>query len=383
MSDKALLRVALVLATATGGIGQHVRSLATRLPEALSPLNGHSKVAVTVLGPSATEELFGFTALGAEFASLEIGVRLRPGADISTVRRLRGLAREFDVVHAHGLRAGSLAALALGRFSPRPGSECPRLVVTWHNKVFATGINRVVLAALERHVARSADVTLGASADLVELARRRGARDARLCPVAAPELPPATQSREQIRASLGVADRPLVLAVGRLAPQKGYPILLNAAHGWRQQNPAPLVLIAGEGPERAVLQERIDAENLPVRLLGHRADVSDLLAAADVVVLPSGWEARALIAQEALRAGRPLVATAVGDVPDLVGEAALLIPYGDVAALSQAVIRVLADPDQAARLATIGPRQAASWPTESDTVTQVATIYSELLKSRG
>ncbi|OMI37381.1 group 1 glycosyl transferase [Streptomyces sparsogenes DSM 40356] len=81
---------------------------------------------------------------------------------------------------------------------------------------------------------------------------------------------------------------------------------------WRALDPQPLLVIAGEGAGRAALQRRIDAEELPVRLLGRREDVPALLAAADVAVLSSRWEARSLLAQEALHAGVPLVATAVG-----------------------------------------------------------------------
>ena len=96
-------------------------------------------------------------------------------------------------------------------------------------------------------------------------------------------------------------------------------------------------MVAGDGPLEAELTRRIDTERLPVRLLGRRTDVADLLAAADVAVLPSVWEARSLTAQEALRSGTPLVATRVGGVPELVGEAAELVPPGDPVALAERV----------------------------------------------
>jgi glycosyltransferase involved in cell wall biosynthesis len=213
----------------------------------------------------------------------------------------------------------------------------------------------------------------------VTRARELGARDARPSPVAAPGLGAPQRSPEAVRAALGVADRPLVLAVGRLAPQKGYPLLLDAARGWATRRPAPLLVVAGEGPLRRSLAARIAAEGLPVRLLGHRSDVADLLAAADVVVLPSRWEARALVAQEALRAGTPLVATAVGGVPELVGEAARLVPYGDAPALERAVSGLLDSPASAKRLAVLGLAQAAGWPDEAEAAEQVLDVYRELL----
>jgi len=366
-------RVLLVLATSEGGIGRHVRSVAIGLAARGVP--------VTVAGPESTDRTFGFRAAGLPFHPVEIATTPRPAADLAAARRLRRIARVADVVHAHGLRAGFVAGLAV-RAPVGSGGPLP-LVVTWHNAILATGAKRRLLAGLERAVARLATLTLGASSDLVERARRLGAREARLGPVAAPPLPPAERDRAAVRAELGANDRPVVLAVGRLAPQKSYSLLLAAARRWRDRSPRPLVVIAGEGPERPDLQAEIDAGGLPVRLLGHRADVADLLDAADVVVLTSRWEARALIAQEALRAGRPLVATAVGGVPDLAGDAAVLVPYGDPGALASAVSGVLDDPAEAARLATDGPVQAATWPTEADTLDQLLATYRELADPAG
>lgn len=115
-------------------------------------------------------------------------------------------------------------------------------------------------------------------------------------------------------------------------------------------------------------------------MLGRRADVPELLSAADLVVLPSRWEARSLIAQEALYAGVPLVATDVGGTPELVGEAAVLVPYGDAAGFSRAVLGLLGDPDRRAALAVAGRAQASTWPTEDETVAQVLSVYDELTR---
>ena len=174
--------------------------------------------------------------------------------------------------------------------------------------------------------------------------------------------------------------RPLVVAVGRLHPQKGYEFLLAAAARWvAGEGPVPLVAIAGDGPLHAELAGRISADGLPVRLLGRRDDVADLLSAADVCVLPSRWEARSLTAQEALRIGTPLVATRTGGLPELLGDAAELVEVGDAGALADAVVRVLSDPEHAARLVEAGLRQAATWPDEAGTARQLVALYRELL----
>lgn len=76
----------------------------------------------------------------------------------------------------------------------------------------------------------------------------------------------------------------------------------------------------------------------------------------------------------------PLVATRVGGIPDLVGDAAELVPYGDPAALAQAVLGLLADPGRRARLRERAARQCATWPTEDETVAQVLSVYDELTR---
>jgi glycosyltransferase involved in cell wall biosynthesis len=178
-------------------------------------------------------------------------------------------------------------------------------------------------------------------------------------------------------------DQPLLMAVGSLDPRRGYGTLLDAARLWRGLDPMPLVVIAGEGRERGALQRRIEAEDLPVRLIGRRDDIADLLSAADVALLTSRWEARSVLAQEALRLGVPLVATAVGGVPELVGEAAELVPYGDAAALGEAVARLLGDAGRREELAAAGRAQAGTWPTEDDTIAQVLSVYDEVVAGRG
>jgi glycosyltransferase involved in cell wall biosynthesis len=357
-------RVGLVLASSTGGVGRHLASLVAGL--------GAGGVAVTVFGPAATLRGFGFTALGAKVVPVEIPATPQP-RDVTAVRALRrGIAAVSpQVLHAHGLRAGLVSALARARKPRVP------LVVTWHNQVMGSGVRRVLLAPAERYVARAADVTLGASSDLVERVRALGGRDVRLAPVAAPALPAPSRSRDEVRAEFGVEPgRALVLCVGRLHPQKRHDVLIDAAN---RMGSAPFVVIAGSGPEHDSLAARIKETSAPVALAGHRDDVADLLGAADVAVVASDWEARQLFAQEALRAGVPLVATRVGGLPELVGDAAVWVPAGDTAALVRAVDGLLGDPASLREFHQKGLEKAGTWPTEAGTVEQVVGVYRELV----
>jgi glycosyltransferase involved in cell wall biosynthesis len=387
-------RIALVLGTSTGGIGVHVHDVAAGLVA-----RGDQ---VTVIGPAQTDEQFGFAKAGADFLPVPIAASINPPRDLATVSALRAAFAEAkaDVVHAHGVRAAALTGLALGRSSASRAGTRTRArtrtpsVITLHNAMLASGIKARLLHRLEKLAVRRATVVLGASADLVERARALGARDARLGPVPAPPLPEPTRDRADIRAELGVgsgpdeASRILVLAIGRLAPQKDYATLLQAARIWHEAweladspSSVPRLVIAGEGPLRDQLQADIDQLRLDVALLGHRPDVADLLTAADVFVLSSTWEARALVVQEALRAGVPVVATAVGGTPELVGDAAILVPPGDPHEIAIAVQRLAQYPDDRARLAARGRERARALPDVEQCLTQLRELYSALTDS--
>ncbi|MGW7268093.1 glycosyltransferase family 4 protein [Streptomyces sp. NPDC054842] len=361
------LRTVQVLGGGSAGSSAHVRSLASGLVA--------RGVRVTVCAPAEAEHAYGFTAVGAQHAAVP-----RSG-DPASVAALRAACAEADLVHAHGLHAALRSALALS------GRQVP-LVVTWHTRDRAEGARARLLRLLERRVARAATVVLGTSSDLVDRARRRGARDARLAAVALPaprkpaEYDEQDRSRHKARAELGATGRPLLVAVGSLDRHRGYGTLLSAARAWRHLTPAPLLVIAGEGPLRAELQHRIEDEGLPVRLVGRRDDIAELLAGADLALLPSSWESRSVLAQEALHARVPLVATEVGGIPELVGDAAELVPYGNADALAAAVVRLLEDPGRRELLKDRGVRQAATWPTEDDTVAQILSVYDELTQPR-
>ncbi|MFD3660463.1 glycosyltransferase family 4 protein [Streptomyces sp. NPDC058659] len=377
------LRTVQVLGGGSAGSSSHVRSLASGLVA--------RGVRVTVCAPAELDRLYDYLGAGAHFVPLP---RL---GDPATVTALRNACIGADVVHAHGLQASVRAALALsapcgerasggGPVSggpalggPASGGGRTPLVTTWHSRNHLDGARGGVQRLLERRTVRAASVVLGTSSELVDRARRRGARDARLAPVTVPAARgPVCLHDGKARAELGAVERPLLMAVGALERGRGYGTLLDAARAWRDLDPQPLLVIAGEGRERAALQRRITAEGLAVRLIGRRDDVAELLAAADVAVLPSRREARSLLAQEALRLGVPLVATAVGGVPELVGDAAELVPYGDAAALAGAVRGLLEDADRRMDLAAAGRVQAGTWPTEDETVAHVLSVYDEL-----
>lgn len=376
------MRVAFVLATSGGGTGRHVRTLAAGCAA--------SGLAVRVLGPAQTNRDFRFSASGAgwaggasgaggadgaggnpvRFVPVEIAGRPHPAADLRAIARLRRLLPGADVVHAHGMRAGALTALALAAVRRRPP-----LVVTVHNAPVAGGATGAVYRALELIVARRADSVLCVSADLADRMRAAGARRVGAAVVSA-------ETSGAIASSVSAETPPLVLAVGRLATQKGFGVLLDAAARWRDLRPEPRLMIVGQGPLDAELRAKAAALGVAAEFAGHRDDVPALLAAATVFVLPSHWEGQALILQEALRAGAAIVATRVGGNPAVAGEdAALFVPPGDPVALADAVRAVLADADLAARLRKAALARAAALPDDAATVAAARAEYEQLTAS--
>ena len=380
------LKVAFVVGTTTGGTGPHVAMLADGCAA--------RGVAVAVLGPASTRPFFhdrgGLAAVcgpavsGAnlprswKFVPVEIAGRPRPARDAATLLRLRRrlAASAPDIVHAHGLRAGAITALALAGAPTRRTA----LIVTVHNAPPAAGLAGAVYAVLERIVARRAGAVACVSGDLAARMGRLGARDGGRALVPAPPARAASAAEAAtVRRELGGDERPVVLAAGRLAAQKGFGTLLAAAAGWQRRDPVPLLVIAGDGPLANVLHSQARSAGLAVRFLGQRRDIAALLAIADVVVVASSWEGQPLIVQEVLRAGRPLVATRVGGIPDLTGEdGALLVTPGDPDGLASAVLSVLDDPERGRKLSAAALARAAMLPDEAAAIDAALALYQRI-----
>jgi len=382
------MKVAFVLGTSTGGTALHVRMLAAGCAA--------RGVAAGVFGPVQTDRDFGFSRLPGgqvSFTRVEIADRPRVAHDLRAIRRLRRLLAAWrpDVAHAHGLRAGALTGIALAFVRPTVYHRRPALVVTVHNAPPAGGATGAVYRVLERIVAARADSVLCVSPDLEERMRAAGARRVGRAevPAAVPVVDaPAAGVSPETPADLSLPGdpapgRPLVLAAGRLAAQKGFGTLLEAAARWRDIRPEPLLAIAGDGPLEASLKSQASRLGLDVRFPGHRDDIPALLAEAAVFVLPSTWEGQPLVLQEALRAGVPIVATRVGGTPVLTGEdAALLVPAGDAPRLADAVRAVLTDEVLTARLRKAAAARGRALPSEDDAVAAALAEYEIVTRAR-
>lgn len=355
-------RIALVLGTSTGGVGRHVRALAAGLVA--------RGAAVTVCAPASVEESFGFGALGATFVPTPIGKGWR-FFDPRTVRRLRAAVGGAELVHAHGLRPSIAAAGA--RTDRQP------LVVTWHNAVLGSAAHRRVLARGEAVVARRSDLILGASQDLADRALELGARNARLTMLPAPGLAPVTASRVAIRDQLGVEDGALVLTVARLVPQKQLHLLVDAIAMLNREHVNVTAVVVGGGRLHDELANQAHRTGARLHLLGERHDIADLLSAADIFALSSAWEARSFAVQEAMLTGCPVVVPKVGGLPELVGDAGVVVAPDDAAALATGIRTLVADPARRSSLAAAARARAATWPDEASVIDETIATYLELL----
>lgn len=363
-------RILQVCGSAAGGVRAHLADCARLLAA-----DGHD---VIVEAPAAV--LDGLDIEPARAEPLEIGPRPSLN-DTLAVARLRRLGRRADVLHAHGLRAGALAALALGR--RRRGRT--RLVVTLHNLTVGGRLTTLVGDRLERLIARRADLVLAVSPDLAERAKDLGTPHVELAIIpAVPPQQPAEPGASDAAAAEDAWPRSgaRLLTVARLAPQKGLPLLLEAAAILSREVDAGRLTaftwaLAGDGPGREQAAERIAAEQLPVTLLGRRSDAPALMEVVDVVVQTSLWEGQPLTIQEALRAGTAIVATDVGGTAVTArGGAVLVDPQAQ--AIAEALRTLLSDPEARTRAVERAQAAARGLPGLEDLAAQLRQTVLDL-----
>lgn len=198
--------------------------------------------------------------------------------------------------------------------------------------------------------------------------------------------PPSCDALERLRAELALGDaQPLLLGVGRLVPGKGQEHLLRMLPRVLDRWPDALLLLVGDGPRRAELEGWIAGDDRlarHVRLLGWRSDVDALLALSDLLLLPSDSEAAPLPLMEAMRAGKPVVATAVGGIPEIVadGVSGRVVPRADAEAMAAAVLETLGESGRAERMGAEGRRIACERFDIRETARATERIYLALLE---
>jgi glycosyltransferase involved in cell wall biosynthesis len=188
----------------------------------------------------------------------------------------------------------------------------------------------------------------------------------------------------RVRNELGVSDDEcLVVQVARLDTIKDHPTALRAVAQAASRRPGLRLFIVGDGPERSKIEREIERQSLQqrVRLLGMRSDVRRILAGADLFLLTSVSEGIPVTILEAMAAGVPIVATAVGGVPELIEHEVhgLLAPAGDAPALADALVRMADDEKLRSRFATIAQHRAVTEFSEQSMIANYDRIYQGML----
>ena len=371
-------RVLHVLSGCTvGGCEQHVLALLTRLNrERFEPW-----LACFEAEPDeATPMMPLFRSAGVR----AIDLRARRRTDPAALWRFRQLLRrgEFDIVHAHSFRT-ELGSVLWGRLQ----GLAPIVVRTVHNVDEFYVSPRY--AALSRLSAHGLDRIVAISDAVAEYLRHEAALPGEkvirihygIDPSPfQPDLPPPSR-----RPDGDPLRRPTLGVVARLAPQKGHRVLFDALPAVRSEIPNVYVRLVGHEELSTAAELRAYAGERGVADLvtfdGFRADVSRVMADLDVFVLPSLWEGFGLVLLEAMAAGRPVVASAVGPIPEIVvdGVTGLLVPPGDPAALAEATIRLLRDPELAAALGRAGRARVERELRVDTMVERTESLYDELL----
>ena len=194
---------------------------------------------------------------------------------------------------------------------------------------------------------------------------------------------PRSCARTRLRREFEIPDgAPVIGIVGRMTQDKGHGDLIRAMPSILQERPDAVALIVGDGPTRPRTTQMVKEAGLEgsVKFTGHRADIPDVLAAIDLLALPSVREGLPYSIMEAMAAGRPVVAFAVGGVPELIAheQEGLLVPAGDAGALSDSIVRVLGDPALSHRLTAAARRKIEGHTLEAH-VERLKDLYRDAL----
>jgi glycosyltransferase involved in cell wall biosynthesis len=379
------LRVARVISRLNvGGPAIHTILLAA----GLDPAAFDSRLYIGTPGPREGDLLPLALARGVRpIAVPGLGRSIHPGRDLSALARLVREFRAFrpHIVHTHAAKAGALGRLAAWL------TRVPVTVHTFHGHVLHGYFSPPVTAAfraIERILARTTTRIVAISPrqrdDLLAMSIGRPER-MRVIPLGL-ELDrflDAQARRGRLRAHLRLpAEARLVGIVARLVPIKDHRTFFAAAARVARADPATHFVVAGDGPLRADLEAAARQAGLSERahFLGWWEDLAALYADLDVVALSSRNEGTPVSLLEAMAAGLPVVATAVGGVPDVVrhGETGLLVPAGDPASLAAALGSLLADPERRSALGLAGRRAAYPAHDAKTLVARTEALYRAL-----
>jgi glycosyltransferase involved in cell wall biosynthesis len=313
---------------------------------------------------------------------LSCDCRRRSEYPLAVIRLARFLRREgIDVLHTHlfepslvGLLAGSLARTKTRVLTRHYSDYHTRIGKKWHVRLdqLCTRISHTVIA-VSNHTAQHLIEAEEAPKDKIRVVVN--GIDFERVKLSSPD------ARTRIRKEFDSEDKHLLVVVARLHPEKGHHYLFQALPEIRRRASKPVrLLVAGVGTFDAEYREEVTAAGCDdmVSFLGFRKDSPDLIAAADLLILPSLAEAFGLVLAEALYLGTPVVATKVGGIPEIVSDGidGVLVPPADSGALAGTIVDLLNDWEARKRMAGAGLDEVVRKFRFQEMVRSYETIYS-------
>jgi len=377
------ISVVQVVEAAAYGTGRHVEQLCRGLAA--------EDFAVTLIASTRRQPDFRRTmteleAVGVCCLELDMRRSVSPCRDFRTLMKLEKLLREIrpDVVHGHGSKGGFLARAAAHAIG------LPNTVYTPHCFAFAGPVGAFrtrFYRAMERRAGRWTARLIAVSSHEARLAA-----DAKILPPERISLipngleddaPVSPTPSPDLRTALGLDPSDVVIGfVGRLWRQKGLDLLIMSLPEVLKRRPAARLLLLGEGPERKALEKLARTVDVADRVVfvGQRPDVRTCLQLMDVFVLPSRWESAPYALLEAMASARPIVATRVGGMPEMLddGRCGALVEPEDPDALARAILDVLQKPDDGARKAQAARDRVRTHYRLRESVSRTAQLYREL-----
>ena len=298
--------------------------------------------------------------------------------DWRTVRTIRKYLRtnQIDLLHAHGYKA-NIYGLMARRDTPT------RQVSTAHGWPGKTKSLRLY-AALDRMLLRFSDHVSAVSPNVAEQLMKYRTPLEKLS-IVHNGLDPARYSggTPVLKNLPDFHGEKIVGFVGRLAPEKGIANLIHAAKEVLSVYPQVLFVLVGDGPERAALESLVKSNGLEktVIFVGQRSDLTNIYNSFDIFVLPSLTEAMPMAILEAMAAGKPIIASRVGGIPEMISdlESGLLITPGDQRGLRDALLKLLREPETALRLSEAASKMVRTRFSSDRMAQAYLSIYCRLL----
>lgn len=370
-----MTKILHVIRPAQGGMKKHLETLFQGLEQ--------DRFDLYLAAPASSDLSMALRPFTRKAFVIELDENCNPLQNWRVICSLAQIIRQekIDLVHTHGVRAGIMgqAAALLAR--------CRKVVATIHNMHNTTSPFSTLLCALQSSLMRiSVSHTITVSEAIKCELEKMGLPQEKMTVIYnGIDTDQFLPSGGISRSTLGIPDNmPVIGTVARLEPTKGIKYLLEAAYLIDKEYDSVYFLIVGDGPERESLQQQARMLGIEERVIfyGFRRDIPSLLPLFDIAAIPSLREGLSIFCLEALASGRPVVASAVGGLPEIIhpGKTGLLVPPGDPEALAEALVVLLKNREMAASLGSQGKEIVVQYFTCSNMIERTREIYRMVLR---